>query len=299
MSHYIKLLMDSLFDVRCFQNEVVWCYGGRGMSRKRFQSKHDIILFYGRESAPFFNQEGASRPVAPEHVGQYNKIDRGGRRYARIKNRDGSYSDIYLKDVAREDWWDIPFARGEESTGYPTQKPLALLERITKASSKEGDMVLDPFCGCATTCVAAERLDRKWIGIDVSIKAHELVKERLIKEAADPTDILKYKNEIDLRTEPPKRTDQDEDHREQKWVCVISNPSYPGEYKVGIAKDAKARLNQYQTSDPDRAYIMEFKHQTPDFRKIEVHIHDKFDNKREWVTGNLEDIVEAIKTFKP
>ena len=197
MSHYIKLLMDSLFDVRCFQNEVVWCYGGRGMSRKRFQSKHDIILFYGRESAPFFNQEGASRPVVPEHVGQYNKIDRGGRRYARIKNRDGSYSDIYLKDVVREDWWDIPFARGEESTGYPTQKPLALLERIIKASSKEGDMVLDPFCGCATTCVAAERLDRKWIGIDVSIKAHELVKERLIKEAADPTDILKYKNEID------------------------------------------------------------------------------------------------------
>ena len=195
---------------------------------------------------------------------------------------------------------DIPGVQGssEERTGYPTQKPLALLERIIKASSNEGDMVLDPFCGCATTCVAAERLGRKWIGIDVSIEAHELVKKRLKKEAAPDDDLLRYQNKIIFKIEPPKRTDQGEGHREQKWVYVISNPSYPGEYKVGIARDPKARLNQYQTSDPDRAYVMEFKHQTPDFRKIETHIHDKFDNKREWVTGNLADIVEAIKTFK-
>lgn len=78
-------------------------------------------------------------------------------------------------------WVDIPnlTARSKERIGYPTQKPLALLERIIGASSNPGDMVLDPFCGCATTCVAAERLQRQWIGIDLSPKSFELVKSRL------------------------------------------------------------------------------------------------------------------------
>ncbi len=78
-------------------------------------------------------------------------------------------------------WVDIPnlTARSKERIGYPTQKPLALLERIIRASSNPGDMVLDPFCGCATTCVAAERLQRHWVGIDLSHKSFELVKSRL------------------------------------------------------------------------------------------------------------------------
>ena len=72
-------------------------------------------------------------------------------------------------------WTDMPIAAGKERIGYPTQKPLALLERIIKASSDEGDMVLDPFCGCATACVAAERLNRQWVGIDLSSMALKLV----------------------------------------------------------------------------------------------------------------------------
>ena len=77
---------------------------------------------------------------------------------------------------------DTPPVKGNEDTGYPTQKPLALLERIIKASSNEGDMVLDPFCGCATTCIAAEKLGRQWVGIDISSKAVELVRLRLERE---------------------------------------------------------------------------------------------------------------------
>lgn len=83
------------------------------------------------------------------------------------------------------DWWkDIPSLNSvaKERVGYPTQKPLALLDRIIKASSNKGDLILDPFCGCATTCVAAERLQRQWIGIDLSVKAVELVCTRLEKE---------------------------------------------------------------------------------------------------------------------
>ena len=83
------------------------------------------------------------------------------------------------------DWFDIPIINpmAKERTGYPTQKPLALLHRIIKASSHEGDIVLDPFCGCATTCVAAQQLDRQWIGIDIESKSAELVVERLSNDA--------------------------------------------------------------------------------------------------------------------
>ena len=80
-------------------------------------------------------------------------------------------------------WYDIPPVTGDEDTGYPTQKPLALLERIIRASSNEGDIVLDPFCGCATACVAAEQLGRHWIGVDISPDAEDITKIRLQDEA--------------------------------------------------------------------------------------------------------------------
>ena len=92
------------------------------------------------------------------------------------------YLDDYAGKPVGDLWVDISPAKGNERTGYPTQKPLALLERIIKASSNEGDLILDPFCGCATTCVAAEKLGRQWVGIDVSEKAAELVKTRIQDE---------------------------------------------------------------------------------------------------------------------
>ncbi len=184
-SHYLKGIMDAIWDQdnrsknAFFQNEIVWCYGGRGMSKTRFNRKHDTILFYGKTKHMFFSPEGASRPVAEEHVGRYNKTDEQGRKYARIKNRDGTYSDIYLSDVVREDWWEMPYVRGNESLGYPTQKPRALYERMIKASSNEGDIVLDPFCGCGTTIDAAHTLKRQWLGIDITILALDPMRQRL------------------------------------------------------------------------------------------------------------------------
>ena len=183
----------------------------------------------------------------------------------------------------------------KERTGYPTQKPLALLERVILASTRAGDVVLDPFCGCATTCIAAERLGRSWIGIDISIKAYELVKERLAKETAS---ILSGDVIVDLKTDPPIRTDQGRGHKETKYIYVISHPNYPGEYKVGIAKNWKSRLNSYQTSDPDRRYKLEYKLATPWFRETEQHIHNTFPSKHEWVPGKLHDITEAIRIHK-
>ncbi|MXZ54818.1 MAG: hypothetical protein F4227_06855 [Gammaproteobacteria bacterium] len=204
------------------------------------------------------------------------------------------YEDEFRGTPCGNFWDDILPSSGKERTGYPTQKPLALLKRIINASSNEGDIVLDPFCGCATTCVAAERLNRKWVGVDVSIKAYELVKERLFTEKA----LLENLSEKDklassgvvLKTHPPKRTDVGADYREEKFVYVISHPNYEREYKVGIAKDVNARLNAYQTSDPERQYKLEHSLRTPLFRETEAHIHHHFPNKYEWVQASLDEI---------
>ena len=98
--------------------------------------------------------------------------------------RDGTLAQTYVNESgmkAMRDVWEISYlnANAKERVGYPTQKPLALLERIIKASSNEGDIVFDPFCGCATTLVAADRLHRQWVGIDISSKAVELVIDRI------------------------------------------------------------------------------------------------------------------------
>ena len=183
-----------------------------------------------------------------------------------------------------------------EYVGYPTQKPLALLEKIIKVSSQQDAIVLDPFCGCATTCVASEKLNRKWIGIDVSPKAFDLVRERLGKEVEWKGSFFE-KESVNFETSPPKRTDEGLGLELKKYVYIISHEKYAGEYKVGIAADAKTRLNSYQTADPDRFYKLEFSYLTPNFRTIEKYIHDKYENKHEWVKGALKQIITDIETY--
>ena len=106
---------------------------------------------------------------------------------------------------------DIKPARKPEKTGYPTQKPVALLERIIKASSNQGDMVLDPFCGCATACVAAERLRRKWVGIDISPDAEDITGVRLMEEVDKSANLFNPLTDIIVRKDAPERTDNAEE----------------------------------------------------------------------------------------
>lgn len=117
-----------------------------------------------------------------------------------------------------EDWWEIQpiMPSSKERLGYPTQKPLALYERILKASSREGDWILDPFAGCATTCVAAERLGRKWVGIDIWDKAHETVLQRLLSEGlaapeGEAEERMVTFGQIGYSTASPARTDDGEE----------------------------------------------------------------------------------------
>ena len=267
---------------------------------KYFPRKHDVILFYSKTEKTGFNYDAVRIRHKRQKVSGGVGMAAGKRTLVEVQIAE---AEQIKKGKLCPDWWNDIGAGSHmskiERVGYPTQKPLALLERIIQASSQTGDIVLDPFCGCATTCVAAEDLQRQWIGVDISIKAYELVNERLTKEVADPNDLLKQQNTIHLKTDPPRRTDLGNDYQETKFVYVISHPEYPGEYKVGIAKNWKSRLNAYQTSDPNRQYKVEFTHQTPLFRETEKYIHNLFPNKHEWVQGDLATIIQSIKSYKP
>lgn len=190
-SHYLKIVLDVIFNKQNFQNEIIWSYGARATVRKSgFPQKHDVLLVYSKTGDYFFNPLYVGSYKDPD-LKRYNKTDEQGKKYALIKRiRSGTGEVYYGKTYPNEegapmtDVWDIPTmsSTSKERLGYPTQKPEALLERIIKASSKEGDWVLDPFCGCGTTIAAAEKLKRNWVGIDVTALAINLIKHRLEKQ---------------------------------------------------------------------------------------------------------------------
>ena len=133
------------------------------------------------------------------------------------------YQHLMPGVVASDLILETPPVKGRERTGYPTQKPLKLLERIIKASSNEGDVVFDPFCGCATTCVASEKLGRKWIGIDLSDQALIQVRKRLVQEFGELLFDIVHRTDIPQRTDqgkiPHYRTQKHTLYGKQEGVC--------------------------------------------------------------------------------
>ena len=291
MSHYLKTTMDCIFGEGNFRNEIVWRIGwvsGFKTQKRGWIRNHEIILYYTKseQANQLFNKKYILYP--PDYV-----------------RRDGSKPTGKGKPI--EDTWNCHTADrldsimiksfSAEKTGYPTQKPLALLKRIIEASSNKEDVVLDPFCGCATTCIAAENAGRKWIGVDASVKAYELVKQRLDAEVARPHELPTERQEVYLKTDPPERNDIGASVRETRHVYIIFHPMFPEYYKVGVAKNVQARLNSYQTSDPHRSYQLEFAHETHLPFETEAHVHKFFDNKYEWVKADLADIKREIQTY--
>lgn len=181
--HYLKLLMDAIFGKKNFRNEIVWCYTGPGSPNMRqFNRKHDTIYWYSIGETWVFNADA----VRINHHGKTQANFKEGLRGSGFS--EGKYE--LANGKVPETWWAQEKGNGfaiaarqkGQYVGYPTQKPIALLRRISRASSNEGDTILDPFCGCATACIAAELENRQWVGIDISPKAADLVEERLMNE---------------------------------------------------------------------------------------------------------------------
>ena len=202
--HYAKLIMDELFGVEQFQNEIVWCYREAINSKKRWNRKHDTLLFYSKGERFTFNYDTAREPYSVSTLKKFRSKDEKGP--YRLMGRGITDSPLRSKrDIAPEmetlfpeltyrhylgegtlpvDYWqiDIENQAAKVRTGYPTQKPEALLERILLASSNEGDLIGDFCCGSGTTLAVADRLGRRWIGCDLGDHAIDVSANRLTEQ---------------------------------------------------------------------------------------------------------------------
>lgn len=183
---YLRMLLDGIFGPRQFRNEIVWCYKSTSQAKRWFPRKHDTILFYVKDdkAAAFYPDAvrvDYKNEKAPRRVNDPSR-NRGGSGQWREASKQ-ELVEVYAKGKMVEDWWELTFGpNNPERTGYPTQKPWALAERIIKAASEEGDVVLDPFAGCAYTAVAAESLGRRWMACDISPRSLTVMRRQFAKK---------------------------------------------------------------------------------------------------------------------
>lgn len=285
-SHYLKVLMDSVFAPENFRNEIVWKRTSGHSDAGKFGRVHDVLLFYGRESNPKWNQ--IYQPYEEGYVKQYYRYqDPDGRRfmsgdlgaaglsgggyeygwkgvtrvwrvpYSTMERLDKEGRIFYTRNgiprmkryldeakgmPAQDVWTDIEALRSwhDEKIGYPTQKPKALLDRIIAATTDEGDVVLDPFCGCGTTVAAAQGLGRKWLGIDVSFDAIRIIRERMAKGG------LKDGKDYEVWGDPESLEDAvalaDEHKYQFQWWAVRRLGAREIDYRKGADAGIDGRL---------------------------------------------------------
>ena len=237
-SHYLKIVLDQIFGEKNFRNEIDWVYNRFSRRGDAYPSMKDTIFFYTKsEDYHFTPQSLPPRDAQRYEKGYHTVVDKGQRKLLvydaekaaqRIKRAKQQNIPISMTKaraaIMGNVWTDIPILNpmAKERTGYPTQKPLALLYRIIEASSKVGDIVFDPFCGCATTCVAAHHRARQWIGIDIESQASELLMTRLGTDAGMFKDFLptdKIPERTDIKLEKPSKPIKDRLFEKQEGLC--------------------------------------------------------------------------------
>ena len=282
ISHYLKVLLDSIFGPDQFRNEIIWKRTtAKGSPMQRYPANHDVILFYGKTQKVVWNPQHTPYDLADldeKTAAKYKYKDPDGRLYRLgdlthpeqgkrpnlhyelmgvtrtwrwekprmeqaikaglvVQTKPGSvpqrkaYLDEKPGRLQDDVWTDIGVlnSQAKERLGYPTQKPVALLERIIKSSTNPGDVVLDPFCGCGTTVDAAQRLKRKWIGIDITYFAIDLITKRLgdvYSEAVPPIETTFDVNGIPKDVEGAEKLFEQNHFEFERWAvsCVGARP---------------------------------------------------------------------------
>lgn len=309
-SHYLKLLLDSVFGPRSFRTEIVWkrssAHSDTKQGRKQHGRIHDVIFFYSKSEEWTWN--AVYTPYEEGYIKtKYTQVDPlSGRLYQLgdltaakpggdtsyewqgrrpYKGRYWAYSrekmdemlaagEIYLPEdpkavprfkrfldkqpgVPLQDFWPAPDpinARAAERLGYPTQKPVALLERIIESSSNEGDVVLDPFCGCGTTIAAAERLKRNWVGIDLTALAISLIKSRLTAMGSSDYTVLGEPTTADDAVQLAG-----EDPYQFQWWALGLIGARPAEGKKGADHGIDGRLFFFDEGNAPKQVIVSVK----------------------------------------
>jgi len=205
-THIIKTLLDDIFGLKQFQSEIIWYYKRWSNSKKGLLPSHQTIYFYSKTKDFKFKTiyNDYSETTNIDQILQKRARDKNGKTvYA--KDENGNTINNIKKGVPLNDVWEIPYLnpKAKERVGYPTQKPILLLERIIDIASNEGDIILDPFCGSGTTLVAGKLNNRRVIGIDISKEAINLTKSRLNNPIKSESNLLKkgkkaYQNVSDM-----------------------------------------------------------------------------------------------------
>ena len=193
--HIVRALLDRVFGEDNFQSEIIWHYKRWSNSRKGLLPAHQNIYFYSKSKNFKFNTvyTSYSESTNVDQILQNRTRDEHNKSVYKRGANDKTEIAGEKKGVPLSDVWDIPYLnpKAKERVGYPTQKPLLLLERIIELASEEGDVVLDPFCGSGTTCVAAKMMNRSFIGFDISSEAVELANSRLDQPVKTESNLLK------------------------------------------------------------------------------------------------------------
>jgi site-specific DNA-methyltransferase (adenine-specific) len=194
-SHHIRLVLEAVFGTENFQSEIIWCYKRWSNSKKGLLNSHQMIYFFSKTDQFKFNiLYGDYSPTTnlDQILQERIRDEYGISVYKRNDNGEVIHGKP-KKGVPLSDVWEIPYLnpKAKERCGYPTQKPVLLLDQIIKIASDENDIILDPFCGSGTTCVAAKRLNRQFIGIDSSRDAVKLSQKRLNEMIISESNLLK------------------------------------------------------------------------------------------------------------
>ena len=217
-SHYLKVVMDDVFGAKNFQNEIIWHYQTGGASKRRYSRKHDVLLFYSKTGRCYFDGESIKIPRTKKAMRRAQN-PKGARISASDTHKNPN--DVFIIQQMN------PMA--SERLGYPTQKPLDLLEPIIRASSRQGDVILDPFCGCGTTVAAAAKLNRKFIGIDISPYAISIIKTKRL----DPMGVDVKVEGIPKDMMGARMMAQAQPFKFEAWAVTQIPGLAPNEKKVG------------------------------------------------------------------
>ena len=300
-SHNIRVVMDKVFGRENFQSEIIWSYKRWSNAKKGLLNAHQVIFFYSKTKNFKFNTlyTDYSATTNLDQILQDRERDENGKSVYKKDENGNVILGKEKKGVPLSDVWEIPYLnpKAKERTGYPTQKPVLLLNQILNIVTHEGDLVVDPFCGSGTTCISAKSLKRQFIGIDISKDAVELANSRLEEMVISESNLLnKGTNEYQEKTEKELATLQNvnafpvqrnsgidgflKDHFEGLPVPV----KIQGEYetiedaiekleKASYGKDYKMKI-LIQTRDTEISRLFDFESDVTIVKSLELQTKD-------------------------
>ncbi len=314
-SHNIRVVMDKVFGRENFQSEIIWSYKRWSNSKKGLLNAHQVIFFYSKTQDFKFNTQYTdySATTNLDQILQDRERDENGKSVYKKDVNGNVILGKEKKGVPLSDVWDIPYLnpKAKERTGYPTQKPVLLLNQILNIVTDEGDLVVDPFCGSGTTCVSAKSLKRKFIGIDISKDAVELANSRLEEMVISESNLLnKGTNEYQEKTEkelailqninafPVQRNNGIDGFLKDHFESMPVPVKIQGEYetiedaiekleKASYGKDYKMKI-LIQTRETGISRLFGFESDVTIIKSLELQTKDLLKKNNEGITAVLQ-----------